>query len=145
MCLNLYFNDSDWWICFLKDKYMAGGSAKQTISGHVDTLNKSNNSFQLLLKEMAAIDVCEDQEWLNGTNSYIFLGCIPQDVENPYRTSDTSSLESEERENTRRDLQRRALDALEAARVWMNIPEILVGAGFDLLNWVFIIVVLFLV
>ncbi|KAK2554239.1 Voltage-dependent L-type calcium channel subunit beta-2 [Acropora cervicornis] len=51
------------------------------------------------------------------------------DVENPYRTSDTSSLESEERENTRRDLQRRALDALEAARskqvafaVRTNIP-----------------------
>jgi len=41
---------------------MAVGSAKQTISGHVDALNKSNNSFQLLLKEMAAIDVCEDQE-----------------------------------------------------------------------------------
>ena len=96
---------------------------------------------------MTAIDVCKDQEWLKWTNSYriIFLGCIPQDVENPYRTSDTSSLESEERENTRRDLQRRALDALEAARVWMNIPEILVGTGFDLLKWVFIIVVLFLV
>lgn len=126
---------------------MAVGSAKQTISGHVDALNKSNNSFQLLLKEMTAIDVCKDQEWLKWTNSYriIFLGCIPQDVENPYRTSDTSSLESEERENTRRDLQRRALDALEAARVWMNIPEILVGTGFDLLKWVFIIVVLFLV
>ncbi|XP_029206501.1 voltage-dependent L-type calcium channel subunit beta-2-like isoform X1 [Acropora muricata] len=52
-----------------------------------------------------------------------------KDVENPYRTSDTSSLESEERENTRRDLQRRALDALEAARskqvafaVRTNIP-----------------------
>lgn len=43
---------------------MAVGSAKQTISGYVDTLNKSNNSFQLLLKEMAAIDVCEDQEEL---------------------------------------------------------------------------------
>lgn len=145
--MNLYFNDSDWWVCFLKDKYMAVGSAKQTISGHVDALNKSNNSFQLLLKEMTAIDVCKDQEWLKWTNSYriIFLGCIPQDVENPYRTSDTSSLESEERENTRRDLQRRALDALEAARVWMNIPEILVGTGFDLLKWVFIIVVLFLV
>lgn len=84
-------------------------------------------------------------EWLKWTSSYIFLGCIPQDIENPYRTSDTSSLESEERENTRRDLQRRALDALEAARVWMNIPEIHLGVGFDFLHYVFVMVVLFLV
>ena len=39
-----------------------------------------------------------------------------QDFDNQHRTSDTSSLE-EERENARRDLQRRALEALEAARV----------------------------
>ena len=42
---------------------------------------------------------------------------IFQDVDNrEYRTSDTSSIE-EEREISRRDLQRRALEALEAARV----------------------------
>ena len=44
---------------------------------------------------------------------YLFF----QDVDNrEYRTSDTSSIE-EEREISRRDLQRRALEALEAARV----------------------------
>lgn len=37
--------------------------------------------------------------------------------QDPCQTPDTSSLESEERETTRRDLQRRALEALEAARV----------------------------
>lgn len=57
------------------------------------------------------------------------LDGYPKDVDNrEYRTSDTSSIE-EEREISRRDLQRRALEALEAARskqvafaVRTNIP-----------------------
>lgn len=47
--------------------------------------------------------------------SYKSTDGFPKDFDNQHRTSDTSSLE-EERENARRDLQRRALEALEAAR-----------------------------